>query len=127
MADNRPLTCVVKLCEKKCMLPLNLLSEREHLLQLLAGVRSVIDSLEVDPYLWRIRLLPPTDCSLELFFESGLGSAAWRSPAAPEDAQEEIASIDVLVELGLWPTVCGKVILPNQGVQQSSRSHGLCD
>ena len=102
MAGSRPLTCGLKLPEEQGAALFKILSEREHLSQLLAGVRSVLDSFEVDEYFWRLRLSPPIECSLELFFESGLEFAAWRSPAAPKNAQEEIASIDVLVNLGLW-------------------------
>ena len=114
MADSRPLSCVAKLHEDELALLLNLLSERKHLLQLLAGVRSILDSLEVDPYLWRLRPPPPRDCSLELFLESGLEFATWRSPAAPKDAQEEIANIDIFVDLGLWSTESWKAILPTK-------------
>ena len=114
MADSCPLACISKLLEEQFALLLNLLSEREHLPQLLAGVRSVVDSFEVDPNLWRVRLLPPIDCSLEFFFKSGREFAGWRSPAAPKDAQEEIAGIDILVDLGLWSAVCGKAILPTK-------------
>ena len=110
-----PLACGAELPIEQFAALLKPPSEREHLSQLLAGVRSVVDSFEVDPYLWRVRLSPPIDCSLELFFKSGCDLAGWRSPAAPKDAQEEIAGIDILVDLGLWSAVSG-----NTAVQISS-------
>ena len=76
----------------------------------------MLDLLKVDPYLWRFRLPPPTDCSFELFFESGLEFAGWRSPSAPKDAEEDIAGIDILVDLGLWSAKSWEAILPTKEV-----------
>ncbi len=114
MAGVPPLAYGAKPTEEQFTPPLNLLSECEHPAQLLAGIRSVLDTLEVDPYLWRFRLPPPADGSVELFLESRGETATWRSPAAPENSQEKIASIDILVDLLLWPAESGCPIFPCQ-------------